>query len=158
MQLCGNKDLVHMLVQYPLHKSVTPVRWITSFLSTQNTIHRSPDYRQAVEQSKILTPERSDLKIAARRLRRQYAHAQYIHKALQKNWTWRAWGDLADYERQLWQMFKNGELENKVAEADAKTGHSRLIHARRKPMRAIVSDRLKHNGFEASRSDANAAT
>jgi hypothetical protein len=144
MQLCGNKDLVHMLVQYPLHKSVNPVRWITSFLSTQNTIHSSPDYRQAVEQSKILTPERSDLKIAARRLRRQYTHAQYIHKALQKNWTWRAWGDLADYERQLWHMFKSGELENKVAEADAKTGHSRLTHARRRPKRSFVSHQLQH--------------
>ena len=158
MQLCGNKDLVHMLVQYPLHKSIDSVRWIKCFLRTQDTIHSSQDYRQVVEQSRILTPERSELKTAARHLRRQYIHAQYIHKALQKNWTWNAWEDLEDYERHLWQMFKSGELKNKVAEADAKSGHDRLTHARRRPFRSLVARDMNYNEFTETRTDASTAT
>ena len=86
VQLCGNKDLVQMLVEYPLHKSVNPVRWIESFLRSQGHIRKSPYYQKALRQSKKKTPQKKNLKLAAQHLRRKYTEAWHIDELLWSDW------------------------------------------------------------------------
>ena len=141
-QLCGNKDLVHMLVQFPLHMAVNPVMWIRSFLRSQDYIRQLPAYDQAVRQSIQLTQEQKVLKNNARRQRRQYQRAQQIVKLLQNNR--KAWYRLTDDDQQLWWRIE--DLKNAMDEANAKTGHSQLSHSQRVPMRSWVARQMGHDG------------
>ena len=151
MSLCGNKDLVQMLVQYPLHMSVNPVRWIKSFLRSQDHVYSSQQYQKALEQSQKLTPERLKLKIAAQLLRHKYSHAQQINEKLETDWY--AWYNLSVNEQQLWFLFNSGELKSMVDEADGKTGHNHVTHVNRVPMRAFTAMQLMLDGVTEARTD-----
>jgi len=153
IQLCGNKDLVHMLVQHPLHKSVNPVRWIKSFLRSQDHVYNSSLYRKAVAQSKRLSDdssgERLKLKKAAYHLRDRFSEAKRLNAELRKDW-WGTWNRWSTDQRQLWNLLESGELKRMVDEADRAHGSSFVAHKNRLPMRALMGLQLKHDGVTDS--------
>ena len=116
MQLSGNKNLVHMLVQFPLRKCVNPVKWIRSFLRAESYIVNSTAYLEAREDSRVKTAEQRIAKTAADRCRNTYWEAYEIHQRVHSDRS--AWYNLSDQEKELWESFHSGQLKREMEEAE----------------------------------------